>query len=79
MVCQIFYLYLFTERGTGRERNTSMCERYIGWLPHLPPVGDLVCNPGVFPDWELNQRPFGSQAGTQSTEPHRPGQADHNL
>ena len=24
-------------------------------------------------DWELNQRPFGLQASTQSTEPHQPG------
>ena len=24
-------------------------------------------------DWESNWRPFGSQAGTQSTEPHQPG------
>ena len=27
-----------------------------------PPTGDLACNPGMCPDWELNQRPFGSQA-----------------
>ena len=39
----------------------------------VPPTGDLACNPGMCPDWELNQRPFGSQAGTQSTEPHQPG------
>ena len=25
------------------------------------------------PDWELNQRPFGSEAGNQSTGPHHPG------
>ena len=25
------------------------------------------------PDWESNQRPFGSQASTQSTEAHQPG------
>ena len=24
-------------------------------------------------DWESNEQPFGSQAGTQSTEPHQPG------
>ena len=27
-----------------------------------------ACNPGMCPDWELNQR---LQAGTQSTEPHQ--------
>ena len=40
----------------------------------MPPTGDLAHNPGVYPDWESNQRPFGSQAGAQSTEPQQPGQ-----
>ena len=34
---------------------------------------DLARNPGLCPDWGSNQRPFGLQAGTQSTEPHQPG------
>ena len=58
-----FYLFIFRqgkgERKGGRE--TSMCG-------HMPPTGDQACNPGMCPDWELNQRPFGSQAGAQSTE-----------
>ena len=37
-----------------------------------PFTGGLAHNPGMCLDWELNQRPFGSQAGTQSTEPHEP-------
>ena len=37
------------------------------------PTGDLACNTGIRPDWELNWLPFGSQAGTQSTEPHQQG------
>ena len=37
------------------------------------PTGDLAHNPGVCPDWELNQRPFCLQAGTQSAEPYQPG------
>ena len=28
----------------------------------------------MLPDWESNPQPFGLQAGTQSTEPHQPGQ-----
>ena len=32
---------------------------------HTPPTGGLALNPGVCPDWELNQRPFGSQDSTQ--------------
>ena len=38
-----------------------------------PPTGDLAHNPGMCPDGELNQQPFGSQAGTQSTELYQPG------
>ena len=37
---------------------------------HVPPTGNLACYPGMCPDWESNQQPFGSKAGTQSTEPH---------
>ena len=43
-----------------------------GCLSHAP-TGDLAHNPGMCPDWELNQRPFGSHAVAQSTEPHQPG------
>ena len=39
----------------------------------VPPAGDLVCNSGMCPDWESNQRPFGSQSQAQSTELHQPG------
>ena len=47
-----------------------MCERNMDWLPL---AHNLAHNPGMCPDWESNQQPFGSQAGTQSTEPHQPG------
>ena len=40
---------------------------------HAPRTGDLVCNPGMCPNWELNWGPFGLQARTQSTEPHQQG------
>ena len=50
------------------ERNITV------WLPLVGPLlGDLACNPRVCADWELNQRPLGSQARAQSTEPHQPG------
>ena len=64
--------YLFLGRGEGREKER---ERNINvWLPLMcPPTGDLNCNPGMCPDWESNQQPFGLQAGAQSTEPHQPG------
>ena len=34
--------------------------------------GDQTGNPGMCPDWELNLRHFGSQAGTQPAKPHQP-------
>ena len=36
------------------------------------PTGDLAHIPGMCLDWESNQWPFVSKAGTQSTEPHQP-------
>ena len=42
-----------------------------------PPTGDLARNPGMCPDWESHQGPFGSQAGAQSPEPHQPGLLVH--
>ena len=38
-----------------------------------PTTGDLAHNPDMWPDWESNWQHFGSQASTQSTEPHQPG------
>ena len=64
------FIYLFLERGGQEER-----EREIACVvaSHAPPAGDLALNPGMCPDWESNQQPFGSQASTQSTESHQPG------
>ena len=48
-----------------------ICKRYIDWLSLVHPqlVGDLTHKPGMCPDRKSNWWPFGSQAGTQSTEP----------
>ena len=40
----------------------------------MPHSGELTLNPGMCPDQKFNHRPFGLQAGTQSTEPHQQGQ-----
>ena len=61
------FIYLFLDRGEGREKETSMCG-CLSWS-----TGDLDCNPGMCPDWDSNWQPFGLQAGTQSIEPHQPG------
>ena len=62
------FISLFLEKGEGREKHHCVV------ASRVPPTGDLAGNPGICSDWESNQRPFGSQARTQSTEPHQPGQ-----
>ena len=70
-----FYLFIFRERGREGERERNQCV-----VPSsMPSTGDLASNPGMCPDWESNQRHFGSQASAQSTEPHQPGQGDVSL
>ena len=72
MSCFIFwgdFIYLFLEKGEGKERNINV------WLPLVhSPLGTWPCDPGMYPDWESNQQPFGLQASAQSTEPCQPGQ-----
>ena len=62
---------MFRERGREGE-NEGQKHQYV-LASCVPPTGDLNCNPGMCPDWESNWRPFGMQAGTQSTERHQPG------
>ena len=54
-----FYLFIFRERGREGEREGEK---------HWPATW------GMLPDQESNLQPLGLQAGTQSTEPHQPGQ-----
>ena len=67
-----FYLFTFRERGKEGEREGEKHQCVAAF--HTPPTGALAHNPGMCPNWESNQQPFGLQAGTQSTEPHQPGQ-----
>ena len=70
-------LIYFTQKEEGREkereRNKDVYEKHQSFASYAPPTGDLACNPGMWPGGELNRRPFGSQAGTQPTEPHQRG------
>ena len=66
------YLSFIDSRERGREGERKG-EKHWWVASHLPPAGDPASNPGTCPDWESSQRPFGLQAGTQSTEPHQPG------
>ena len=47
------------ERGRDGERKGEKHQYVVA--SHMAPTGDLACNPGMCPDWELNPRPFGSQ------------------
>ena len=75
-----FYLLIFRGRGREegeRERNIDMWEIHPWVASRTPPTGDLAGNLGMCPNWESNGWPFSSQAGTQSTEPHQPGQKNN--
>ena len=71
------FIYLSLERGEGREekreRNIDVQEKHRSVASLTPPTGNPAHNPGMCPDWESNQQPFGSQTNAQSTEPHQPG------
>ena len=57
-----FLKMLFTHfQKEGKEGEGEGEKYYCVVASHTPPTGDLTCNPGVCPDWESNQRPFGSQ------------------
>ena len=65
------YLFIFRQRGSEGEREGEKHQCVVA--SYMPPTGDLAHNPSMGPDWELNLRPFGSQAGTQSIELPQPG------
>ena len=66
---RILFTYFQREGKGGREGGKHQCVV----ASHAPPPEDLDCNPGMCPNWESNQRPFGSEAVTQCTEPHQLG------
>ena len=70
------YVFIFRERGREGEREGKKHQLVASYMPLTE---DLAHNPGMCPNWEWNQRSFGPQANTQSTEPHQPGQALHVL
>ena len=67
-----FKIYFPREGKEGRKTRKGEKHQCVV-ASRVPLTGDLAPNPGTCPDWELNWQPFGSQASTQSTEPHQPG------
>ena len=70
-MCVCVCLFVFRER-VGEEEREGEKHQCVG-ASHVPPTGDLACNPGMRPAWEWNQGPLNSQVGTKTTEPHQPG------
>ena len=57
------------ERGREKERERNIV-RNINQLPPIrAPTGDQTFNPDMFPDQELNPRPFSLQDNAQPAEP----------
>ena len=44
------FIYLILERREGEREGDK--HQYVAF--HMLPARDLTCNPGMFPDWELN-------------------------
>ena len=63
--------FIFRQRGKEGERKGEKHQCMVA--SRVPLTRDLACNPGMCPDWEISQHPFGLQAGAKSTEPHPSG------
>ena len=63
------YLFIFRERGREEERKGEKHQCVVASLTQWGPGPQ----PRQEPRLGITQRPFGSQAGAQSTEPHQPG------
>ena len=51
-----FYLFTFRQKERVGEREGEKHQCVVA--SHESPTGDLACNPGMCPDWELNRRPL---------------------
>ena len=73
MISFLVFLFVCVLREKGREGEREGEKHQCVVASSTPLTGDLAWNPGMCPDWELNQWCFGSQARAQYTELHQPG------
>ena len=61
LLCVVFFfkilLIYFREGRREEERGGEKHQCVVAFC--TPPTGDLFRNPGMCPDWESNQQPFG--------------------
>ena len=55
-----FYLFIFRDSGREGEREEEKYQCVVASC--TPHAEDLACNPGMCPDWESNQQPYGFQS-----------------
>lgn len=65
---KIFLMILEREEEGEKHR----CKKHPLAAPCTPPTGNQARNPGMCPDLEWNQQPFGAWDDTQPTEPQWP-------
>ena len=63
----LFYFFIYRGKGGWREGE----EHQSVVASRAPLLGTWPATPGMCPAWESGQRPFGSKADAQSTEPHQ--------
>ena len=68
-----YHLPLLATRGEKKENERERKKHQCVVASHMSSTGDLAHKPGMCPHWESNWWLFGSQASTQTTEPHQPG------
>ena len=67
------FIYLFSERREGREKERERNTDQIGCLLFALPIWGRTRNLGLCPNQESNQQPFALQDDAQLTEPHWSG------
>ena len=68
------FIYLFLESGREGEREGDKYQCVVALRARPPPpLETWPATQACALTGKLNQQPFDSQAGTQSTEPHQPG------
>ena len=66
-----FIYFIFRQSGREGEREEEKHQCVVAF--HTSPTRGLARYPGMCPDSESNQQPFGLQACAQSSEPYQPG------